>query len=49
MYLRQARWAARQFNLEEQLEFVEGDVYRLLNMRRQFDLVWFTGVFYHLR
>jgi tRNA (mo5U34)-methyltransferase len=49
MYLRQARWAARQFGLEQQLEFVEGDVYRLLNMRRQFDLVWFTGVFYHLR
>ncbi len=49
MYLRQARWAARQFGLAEQLEFIEGDVYRLLNMRRQFDLVWFTGVFYHLR
>jgi tRNA (mo5U34)-methyltransferase len=49
MYLRQARWAARQFELEEQLEFVEGDVYRLLNSRQQFDLVWFTGVFYHLR
>ena len=49
MYLRQARWAARQFGLEQQLEFVQGDVYRLLNMRRHFDLVWFTGVFYHLR
>lgn len=49
LYLRQARWAARQFALEGQIEFIEGDVYRLLNSRRRFDLVWFTGVFYHLR
>ena len=49
MYLRQARWVAQQFGLEDQLEFIEGDVYRLLSLRRQFDLVWFTGVFYHLR
>jgi tRNA (mo5U34)-methyltransferase len=49
LYLRQARWAARQLGLEEQLKFVEGDVYRLLNTQRHYDLVWFTGVFYHLR
>ena len=49
LYLRQARWAARQFGLEGQIEFIEGDVYRLLNSRQRFDMVWFTGVFYHLR
>jgi len=49
LYLRQARWAARQYGLEDRLEFIEGDVYRLLNLRQRYDLVWFTGVFYHLR
>jgi tRNA (mo5U34)-methyltransferase len=49
LYLRQARWAARQYGLEQQLDFIEGDVYRLLNCTRRYDLVWFTGVFYHLR
>jgi tRNA (mo5U34)-methyltransferase len=49
LYLRQARWAAELFGLERRLEFIEGDVYELLHDRRTFDLVWFTGVFYHLR
>src|SRR5690606_36744813 len=49
LYLRQARWAARQCELQERLTFEEGDVYRLLKDERSFDLVWFTGVFYHLR
>jgi tRNA (mo5U34)-methyltransferase len=49
LYLRQARWAARQFGLERQVEFIEGDVYSLLRSGRRYDLVWFTGVFYHLR
>jgi tRNA (mo5U34)-methyltransferase len=49
LYLRQARWAAKQCRLEEQLTFVEGNVYQLLACERTFDLVWFTGVFYHLR
>jgi tRNA (mo5U34)-methyltransferase len=49
LYLNQARWAARQLGLDGQVDFIEGDVYRLLNSRRCYDLVWFTGVFYHLR
>jgi tRNA (mo5U34)-methyltransferase len=49
LYLRQARWAAEQCGLQERLHFEEGQVYQLLNEPRQFDLVWFTGVFYHLR
>lgn len=49
LYLRQARWAARHFGLEQRLEFIEGHVYQMLAARRTFDLVWFTGVFYHLR
>jgi tRNA (mo5U34)-methyltransferase len=49
LYLRQARWAARRCALEDRLTFVQGDVYQLLRCERTFDLVWFTGVFYHLR
>lgn len=49
MYVRQARWAARQFEMEARVEFLEGDVYRLMSDPSQYDLVWFTGVFYHLR
>jgi tRNA (mo5U34)-methyltransferase len=49
LYLRQARWAAKRCGLEDRLTFLEGDVYRLLQSQQRFDLVWFTGVFYHLR
>ncbi|MFL6618493.1 MAG: TIGR04290 family methyltransferase [Povalibacter sp.] len=49
LYLRQAQWIAHEYELTDRLEFVEGDVYQLINSNRKFDLVWFTGVFYHLR
>jgi tRNA (mo5U34)-methyltransferase len=49
MYVRQACWAAREFDLQDRVEFIEGDVYALLGSNRHYDLVWFTGVFYHLR
>lgn len=49
LYLRQARWAAQQCGLEERVQFFEGEIYQLLHLQRRFDLVWFTGVFYHLR
>lgn len=49
MYVRQARWAAREFGLQDRVDFIEGDVYSLLSARQSYDLVWFTGVFYHLR
>jgi tRNA (mo5U34)-methyltransferase len=49
LYLRQARWAARRCGLERTMKFRGGDVYQLLGSSKKFDLVWFTGVFYHLR
>ncbi|HEU4629203.1 MAG TPA: TIGR04290 family methyltransferase [Gemmatimonadaceae bacterium] len=49
LYLRQARWAAREFGLEAQVEFRQMQVYELARSEERFDLVWFMGVFYHLR
>jgi tRNA (mo5U34)-methyltransferase len=48
-YLEQARWAARQYGLEAQIQFRLGSVYGLAGCGEQFDLVWFLGVLYHLR
>ncbi|HZQ61962.1 MAG TPA: TIGR04290 family methyltransferase [Casimicrobiaceae bacterium] len=49
LYLRQARWAAEQFGLGAQVEFRQMEVYDIARSSEQFDLVWFMGVFYHLR
>jgi len=48
-YLAQARWAAREYSLEDKVEFRQGSVYELADCRESFDLVWFLGVLYHLR
>ena len=48
-YLRQAEWAAKVFGLEERVEFRQMQVYDLWKLEEKFDLVWFMGVFYHLR
>lgn len=48
-YLRQARWAARQFGVDKQVRFERMQVYDLAKSRQQFDLVLFMGVLYHLR
>src|SRR4051812_22811724 len=48
-YLRQARWAAEQFGLEQQVEFQQLQVYDLARRPDRFDLVLFMGVLYHLR
>jgi tRNA (mo5U34)-methyltransferase len=48
-YLTQARWAAREFGLEDRVEFRRMQVYDLAHNDREFDLVLFMGVFYHLR
>jgi tRNA (mo5U34)-methyltransferase len=48
-YLTQARWAARQFGLEDAVDFRQGEVYDLLRATEQWDLVLFMGVLYHLR
>jgi tRNA (mo5U34)-methyltransferase len=49
LYLTQARWAAQQFGLQDRVEFREMQVYEFARTGEQFDLVWFMGVFYHLR
>jgi tRNA (mo5U34)-methyltransferase len=46
-YLRQARWAARHYELD--VEFRQGDVYDLADTPERWDLVLFMGVLYHLR
>jgi tRNA (mo5U34)-methyltransferase len=48
-YLRQARWAAGAFGLEERVQFERRQVYELARSDEQFDLVLFLGVLYHLR
>jgi tRNA (mo5U34)-methyltransferase len=49
LYLAQAKWAARQFGLEGRVEFRQQGVYDVAQWDEAFDLVWFMGVFYHLR
>src|SRR5438128_3616667 len=49
LYLAQAKWAAKQFGLQDRVEFRQMQVYELARSNEQFDLVWFMGVFYHLR
>jgi tRNA (mo5U34)-methyltransferase len=49
-YLRQARWARRQFGFsEEQVRLQRRQVYELARVPESFDLVLFMGVLYHLR
>ncbi|QBQ55734.1 TIGR04290 family methyltransferase [Nitrosococcus wardiae] len=48
-YLRQARWAAEQFGLAEQIQFCQRQVYDLAGDTDSYDLVLFLGVMYHLR
>lgn len=48
-YLAQARWALNQFNLSHYVELRQMQIYDLAQVRQQFDLVCFMGVFYHLR
>jgi len=48
-YLAQARWAAQRLDPARQVEFRQLGVYEIARVQEQFDLVWFMGVFYHLR
>lgn len=48
-YLRQARWAAEQWGVSSQVEFVHAPVYSLAGSARRWDIVLFLGVLYHLR
>jgi tRNA (mo5U34)-methyltransferase len=49
LYLEQARWVVRQYGWQDRIEIAQGHVYELLKDPSQFDFVWFTGVFYHLK
>lgn len=48
-YLNQAVWAAKQFGLTDKIVFKKMQVYDIARMEKSFDIVWFMGVFYHLR
>lgn len=48
-FLTQARWAAEQLGVSEQVELRQLDVYDLARMSERFDVVLFLGVLYHLR
>jgi len=48
-YLAQAKWAVNVLELQHQVEFRQMEVYDLARFEQTFDLVWFMGVFYHLR
>ncbi|HEX8525201.1 MAG TPA: TIGR04290 family methyltransferase [Tepidisphaeraceae bacterium] len=48
-YLQQARWAAKQFDLQDRVMFERMQVYDLARRSKRFDLVLFMGVLYHLR
>ncbi len=48
-YLRQATWAAGKLGLSDRVRFRQAQVYELAREPEVYDLVWFMGVFYHLR
>lgn len=48
-YLTQARWIAAQFGLDDRISYKQMQVYDFAHTEEEFDLVWFMGVFYHLR
>jgi tRNA (mo5U34)-methyltransferase len=48
-YLNQAKWVAEQFHLSHNITFDQLQVYDLVRIDEEFDLVWFMGVLYHLR
>ncbi len=48
-YLNQAEWIAAQFQLGDKISFHQMQVYDLVKTNWQFEIVFFMGVFYHLR
>jgi len=48
-YLKQASWAAQEFGVKDRVRFDQMQVYDLAREEETYDLVWFMGVFYHLR
>jgi tRNA (mo5U34)-methyltransferase len=48
-YLEQAEWVTRQFGLEDNITLKQQQVYDLADEEAAYDIVWFMGLFYHLR
>jgi tRNA (mo5U34)-methyltransferase len=48
-YLNQGRWAVKKFHLENRVQFFNRQIYSYIKSSEMFDLVWYMGVFYHLR
>lgn len=48
-YLKQALWAVKQYGFQGSTNFKKMQLYELAHTNQKFDLIWFMGVFYHLR
>lgn len=48
-YLEQAEWVIEEFGLTGNVTLKQLQVYDLTSINKKFDIVWFMGVFYHLR
>lgn len=48
-YLKQALWAVKLYGFQNLAIFKKMQIYELARNNFQYDLVWFMGVFYHLR
>ncbi len=48
-YLKQASWVFELYDLSENITLKQQQVYDLAREKKQYDIIWFMGVFYHLR
>lgn len=48
-YLKQAEWIINQFDLSDYITLKQQQVYDLARQENKYDIIWFMGVFYHLR
>jgi tRNA (mo5U34)-methyltransferase len=48
-YLRQAQWVVSKFGFEDAISIKRMQIYDLAHTDDSYDLVWFMGLFYHLR
>ena len=48
-YLEQGKWVVKQFGLDHKINFRKMQVYDLSKATEKYDVIWFMGVFYHLR
>jgi tRNA (mo5U34)-methyltransferase len=48
-YLNQAKWVMKNFGFQHKVKLKNKQVYDLAKDETKYDLVWFMGVFYHLR